>query len=271
MYEQNLSHRLAELRSGVDSAYTIHGRAILEALMQTAQSPDPEYHLRNSRIVDVGCGLGFITADIKASIPGIMVVGVDSSERTIEIAKKEHSDTIFYACPIQAFAAVMRDEGISLFTHAVLNMVLHSVDDETALEILHGVHQCLVPDGALVLCVPTRDWLQTKLIEVAQSAGMERNEGIEWVYKQLTQTTVEIPFQITGGISHPVPLLVYNRSLEDYGNMLIRSGFGVDVDVFDENETPIEHHRLAYYYFNDWLAASSQDIRNRPILISGVR
>ncbi len=54
------------------------------------------YNLTNgSKILDVGCGKGFLLFEIKKLLPGCMIVGFDISEYAIKNAKEEIKEHVF--------------------------------------------------------------------------------------------------------------------------------------------------------------------------------
>jgi len=228
-YEQHLPARLEELRR-VDRAYELHQDVALDAIVladRVAGSADVP-----RRVLDVGCGLGFLAARLGEVLEDDAVVGIDPSAAAIELAKQEHSGVNFYAASAQEFADTMPELGEAPFTHGVLNMVLHSVDDDTATAILKGVKRCLEPGGALAVIVPTRTWLLDKLVEYARGQGARRKPGIKWMSRVMMREQVDLPVKIRDG-QYYGPITVYNRTLDDYGKLLEAAGFGVGVSRYD--------------------------------------
>ncbi len=269
-YNHNLSTRLSELRQG-DIAYELHARAILETLPYVSSSAQETNH---QRIVDVGCGLGFLAVRL-ASWPDSHVVGIDPSNEAIELARKEHESTPnldFYAASAQKFPGRMEDLGEPLFDRAIVNMVLHGVDDEEGKKILSGVREMLVRHGILTLIVPGRDWLVQKLIEKAQADGMAREEGIAWVANMLRQEAVELEVGIHGRAAYEHPITIYNRSLTDYAELLISSGFGVTVDeVNAKTDEVVKRLPRAFVEWGDHTNGYDLSKRDRHILMTQVR
>lgn len=263
-YEANLSQRLQELRRG-DPAYKLHLDALAEAIIFAWRYYDGEKCPQ--RILDAGCGLGFMTKFIKMNLSGTEVVGIDPSAKAIELAKNEHPGINFYASTAESFADQMGETREDLFDEAILNMVLHSVDDVTARKILQGIRKCLKPEGAVLLVVPTQKWLMRKLIEFANYQGMNKETGVPWVHEQLQKTQVALPIKITGGTYYAESVTIFNRTKKDYGQMLTENNFGVAVEV--QNETgeiskPIYPYLEPADYFKNYVLAK----RERPILIS---
>lgn len=262
-YEKNLNVRLEELREG-DPAYKLHERVIFDAIIFSNQLHGQD-GVRTS-VLDCGCGLGFITKNISKFYDA---VGIDSSDSSINIAKREHSGVPFYVSNAEDFYKKMSELNIPLFDHVVLNMVLHSVDDIPALNILEGAYKCLKPSGTLIAIVPTQGWLVQKLIEYAQDQGMSQEVGIPWVSRQLSNRKVQLPVRITSGDYYPEPITVYNRSPETYENLLMSSGFGVDWESYDgESGKLMNTEHLPYIDMNDYFCSDVLFNRNRLLMVS---
>lgn len=241
-YEQNLQQRLAELRRG-DPAYKLHSRVIWEAIIFANEMKELS---GRKRILDVGCGLGFLSSDLTSL--GDEVVGIDPSDKAIALAQKEHSTIQFYTSKAEEFPDIMSEYEIDPFDVAVLNMVLHSVDDESCRNILTGVRKCLKPTGAVVLTVPSEAWILEKLYEFATDRETNEENINEWIGKQMNQPKVEIPMRIRGGDFYDNPLTVYQRGIEDYGKLLAESDFGFLWNSHDERTGNMESSvRLSYF------------------------
>ena len=87
-------------------------------------------NLKNKRVLDVGCGSGFLTREIAQS--GAKVVAYDVSEKQIELAIKVGGQNIKYlvADPVN-IEKKLGDS--SLFDKAISNLVLHYAKDKNHL------------------------------------------------------------------------------------------------------------------------------------------
>lgn len=264
-YEQNLERRLAELRNG-DPAYELHKLAITEAIIF---SHDQHGYTHTPRILDCGCGLGFLTASL-AKGDVMKIEGIDPSKRSIELAKEEHSDVSFWHSSAESFPQIMKDNNIELYDQAILNMVLHSVDDESVKRILGALQSCIRPEGAVIITVPEQGWIIQKLVEYAQDQGMDKKTGLRWIEEQFFQDKITIPVKIRGGEYYPEPLTLYNRTIDDYGGILRSQGYGVPLDTYSgETREKISSKIIPYWIIDDYFAGAELSlVKDRELLIS---
>ncbi len=117
------------------SLYAGHGRfvAILAESLVEALDPRP-----GERILDLGCGDGFLTRRIAES--GAAVVGIDSSPQMVAAARELGVD----ARCIDADSLPFEDEFDAVFSNAAL----HWMSDHDA--VLRGVRRALRPGGRVV-------------------------------------------------------------------------------------------------------------------------
>jgi trans-aconitate methyltransferase len=116
------------------SMYAGNGRFVAllaESLIETLQPQAGE------RILDLGCGDGFLTRRIAES--GATVVGVDSSPQMIAAATDRGLDARFASGEALPFDGE--------FDAVFSNAALHWMRDQDA--VLNGVHRALKPGGPL--------------------------------------------------------------------------------------------------------------------------
>ncbi len=219
------------------------------------------------RILDVGCGLGFMTKSL--SNLGQEVVGIDVSEAAISLAKREHNGVDFYTESVESFSKKMEDLRIKIFDQAIFNMVFHSVNDNSVLDILNGIRKCIKPEGTILALVPTEEWLVYKLIDYAQDIGMDKEPGIAWVKKMLGGRQVKLPVKINSGKYYPKPLTIYRRSIDEYENLLKACNFGVRWDTHDGITGERTHSQiLPSLDMFDYVANRALQDRKRILLMS---
>lgn len=267
VYEANLQLRLNELKKG-DFAYYSHQRVIKDAICYSTdlhRDPQPQ------TILDCGCGLGFMTAALHKHW---QTVGIDVSERSIEVARQEHPGVLFYAEPAAEFAAKMAERNILPFNHAILNMVVHSVDDATIRSILKGIRLCLKPEGTIILIVPSQEWLARKLFEYAIDMGKQKEEAMDWMRAQMKKRRVPLVTKINGGTYYPEPIPIYNRSEARYGTLLRECGFCVPWQSYNSETNELLDTTILPYLDGEMFTSSFHilstylDSRERQVLMS---
>jgi trans-aconitate 2-methyltransferase len=116
--------------------------------LRWAQELIPKLKLRgNEALLDIGCGDGKITAELSRCLLNGRAVGVDSSERMIDLAKnsfpkKAHPNLSFEV--IDARKLTFDSE----FDVAFSNAAMHWIVDQKA--VLKGVQKSLKPGGRLL-------------------------------------------------------------------------------------------------------------------------
>jgi trans-aconitate 2-methyltransferase len=116
---------------------------------QWAQELIPKLELQdNETLLDIGCGDGKITAELAKALPKGKVVGIDSSEQMIKLAKN--------AFPAQDYAnlsfQVMDARKLSFkeeFDRVFSNAALHWIVDQKP--VLEGIARSLKPKGFALL------------------------------------------------------------------------------------------------------------------------
>jgi SAM-dependent methyltransferase len=115
--------------------------AIREYLLQRNQS-------KNSyRILEVGCGLGYLTHSIARQ--GYQIEGLDISERAVAQAKARFGNQYINADLIE-----FSKTNLSAYEVVILTEVIEHVPQPFA--ILEAIHQVLEPGGEIVLTTPNR-------------------------------------------------------------------------------------------------------------------
>lgn len=195
-------------------------------------------------------------------------VGVDPSEFAISQAEKEHKGVKFYPKSAASFSRDMPALGEGPFDIAILNMVLHSVDDGAVLTILKSVHKCLKPGGLIVTVVPTPEWLRKKLFEYAYDHGWDEKTGVKWIHDMISSQPVKLPHKIRGEREYKNVIPIYNRSYDYYAHLFSESGYGVERDVRDHRGRLIEHECLPCLQVADFTSCNYMAIKERIIVKS---
>jgi trans-aconitate 2-methyltransferase len=100
------------------------------------------------RLLDIGCGDGKVTAEIAAILKDGSVVGIDSSESMIQLARKRYPASRYPNLIFVLMDAVnLRFQ--NRFDVVFSNAALHWVKDHRP--VVEAIYQCLKPGGRIVL------------------------------------------------------------------------------------------------------------------------
>lgn len=129
---------------------------------QWAKELMSKLNLKGTEVVlDVGCGAGKITMELANQLPNGRVVGIDSSEQMINLAKSTVSLSKYSNLSFE----VMDARNISFqeeFDLVFSNAALHWILDQTS--VLKGVNRCLKPQGRLLFQMGGRGNTEAVLI-----------------------------------------------------------------------------------------------------------
>ena len=138
---------------------------------QWAQELIPKLKLHgNEALLDIGCGDGKITAELARCLPKGRVVGVDSSEKMITLAKttfsaKDNPNLSFHV--MDARKLTFQAE----FDVAFSNAALHWIVDQKA--VLAGVHRSLKSGGRLLFQMAGKGNAKDILDQINELKAME--------------------------------------------------------------------------------------------------
>jgi SAM-dependent methyltransferase len=95
------------------------------------------------RVLDVGCGPGtnaalFANRDYR---------GVDADPRYVEFARERYGDKFLLGNAVD-----YPWETLGTFDVVLVNSLLHHLDDEAVLSLLHNLRKALAPEGVLHIC-----------------------------------------------------------------------------------------------------------------------
>ena len=156
-----------------------------------AQNPAQEYRRRlvlsllerPERVLDVGCGSGELAAAIRDRFPGAEILGIDTSEAAVELARRKVSDATFEQRDVLA-GAEPEPRHCAWATHAVCSEVLEHIEDPT--ELLGNVRPYLASGSTMIVTVPggpmsafdrhighRAHFTPTRLAEVLRDAGFD--------------------------------------------------------------------------------------------------
>ena len=97
--------------------------------------------MQPSRVLDYGCGTGDTSPELLEQLHARMVVGVDASRESLDVARRAHAD------PRLQFKTMSDLEPSGEFEVAYCNGVFHHVEPEQRLDALGYVHRSLSDGG----------------------------------------------------------------------------------------------------------------------------
>ncbi|MCA1936934.1 MAG: class I SAM-dependent methyltransferase [Asticcacaulis sp.] len=189
--------RYEEINSGRDTTYN---HILMPIFHHELKSLKPK------KVLDAGCGLGFITKDISKFSK--YVVGVDLSSRSIDMARQHNSsENIEYKC-----SSVEGLKYIEEFDVVISNMVLMDCVDHRS--FLRACYKMLAPGGTLIATITNpnvwpRYW------------GYEKYSWFSY------HSTIHIlaEFQSSGAGKSGHKAIHTHRPLSDYLNAFSETGF----------------------------------------------
>jgi 2-polyprenyl-3-methyl-5-hydroxy-6-metoxy-1,4-benzoquinol methylase len=140
-WDKNAEARARQIRSGRDLSRDL---VIVPAMLKALTGP------RVGRLLDIGCGEGEFTARLRSADVAREILGIDISERMIEIAMNRHSDsqTCFRLLEAERAAGEL---GAGSFHAVTANMVLNTAPNLNG--VVAGVRDALKPGGHFVFSI----------------------------------------------------------------------------------------------------------------------
>jgi SAM-dependent methyltransferase len=107
------------------------------------------------RVLDMGCGTGFVLEGLRDTDPSLVLAGCDARIETLAIARQALPGVFLCAADVEALPF---DAQFDLVT--ALDVLEHIDDDAGALAALRRV---IRPGGGLILTVPQHPWLWSEV------------------------------------------------------------------------------------------------------------
>jgi SAM-dependent methyltransferase len=170
--------------------------------------------LKGKRVLDLGCGFGehcklFIRSGAEK------VVGLDISQKMLEVAKRENSDPkIEYVhMPMEDIAQISES-----FDVVVSSLALHYVDDFAG--VVKNIYALLNTDGVFIFS-------QEHPMVTCHSGGSRwtRDESGEKIHVNLSNYGIEGEREATWFVDH---VKVYHRTFSTIVNTLLDAGFSIE-------------------------------------------
>lgn len=191
-----------ELKQGIDITF----KTILEPFIYDNISEYIQQSGNNIRIIDVGCGCGYLTDNIAKRFKNYNTEGIDISEAAIEFAKSKYN-LKFSQCDVLDL-----DEDVN-YDVIVYNMVLHNLKELEA--SIRKTSMMLKENGIVIITIPHPTfWLYDKVARGKIVLDEPFNYNRECFYR--------IPFKIKNGSTHKIELTYYHRRLATYVNTFSR-------------------------------------------------
>ncbi len=199
---QNAENRHKELLSGSDQSYYSQ---IIPHTFQYLNSVSSF----GMEILDVGCGLGYITGS--AHQAGYRITGLDMSSDCLYYARKQFSEINF----IEANLLSYQNATSKQYDICLAIMMFHNSPDLSA--NLSALFQLLKPGGFAFIGIPhPRNWIK-KFDYIDYYTPSDRPEHL---YK--------VPFKIKNGIVHPAKISYFHRTIETYLQQINLSGLRIE-------------------------------------------
>lgn len=101
------------------------------------------------RILDIGCGEGFITNDLQVTLYTNQIIGIDLSKKAINRARKKAPENVHY---IEADFATIDPESLGKFDLILVNQFIYNVIDEDLDLMIDKIMSLLNNGGDILLC-----------------------------------------------------------------------------------------------------------------------
>ncbi len=192
-WNKNAPSRFRELTGKTDDTY--FGVTIPSVLFLVSGS---------KRILDVGCGVGVLTNALTS--PDREIVGVDFSGESIEIASENFPNVKFVCSNILDVDLPEKCDAITAI------MFFHNVPKPQT--IFTKMLSMLAEKGKLIMVVPNSVVWFEKRRAIAERCIDFQDEDAYF-----------IPFKIRNHAEHPSKFVYFNRSREEYIQLLSTAGF----------------------------------------------
>jgi 2-polyprenyl-3-methyl-5-hydroxy-6-metoxy-1,4-benzoquinol methylase len=200
-WDENVPYRIKELETRGDRTYW--------ELLVPLFIDDLKKFALNSKVIDVGCGLGFLTNEIASCSE--KVIGIDTSNESIKYAKNKFSKkNIEY---INISILDFQDKNLH-FDVCIANMVFHNISNLE--ENIKAIKKILNKRGLLFFSIPhPAFWYSSRKFEKSPS------------FEYLKKCVYTVPFQIKGYEQHPCKINYCHRPFEFYHELIVKNDFEI--------------------------------------------
>ncbi|MGB1253696.1 MAG: class I SAM-dependent methyltransferase [Candidatus Promineifilaceae bacterium] len=190
-----------------------------------------------SKLLDVGCGDGFIAAQLLEE--GYQVTGVDYSDRAIAFANILVPNGDFQVGDVRELAKQAQWAGA--FDSAIFIEVLEHIPPEYHLETLRAIGQCLKVGGTLIMSVPSVNIPVNRW----HYKHFERDEGQKLCEEAGFKVTKVVNQLRVSPLTHPRLWRYLNNPLVDF--KVVRRRLGqLLLNRFNTTDNPADASRYIY-------------------------
>jgi len=200
-WNRNVPTRAKEFETEIDFTY-------LNVIVPKIQDALRRLALPKARVLDIGCGLGYLTNIVSKG--GYDITGIDVAEKAIEYAHANYPGIGFEHTSIVEFSW----NHIELFDVHIANMILHNLVDIN--NNLSAMFRLLKKGGFVIASIPDPKLWFGKHVK---DQNLRFEYEINKIYK--------VSFKIRQGIIHPSPITYIHRSLSEYNRLIENAGFDV--------------------------------------------
>lgn len=212
-WNANCYIRANDIESGIDTTYNNVVVPYVKYFINCFANPD-------DKILDIGCGCGFLTNIISKSNS---VIGIDISENFIEYSSRLYPHIPFYHKSIFDY----KEKGN--FNICIATLVIHTISD--LFEFFSVVKSILSRNGYFMFIIPHPCFWTYKKIKRFNDYGTNDKMYI-------------LPFKINKNDEYPANMVYFHRTLSNYINTAINTGFEmVRMDeLFENNKQKLENN-----------------------------
>lgn len=216
-WDSMVIQRAYEIEHGIDQT---HNNIVIPTICEMVKI------FGRNDIIDVGCGLGFVTK--KLSLLGYEIAGIDISSESINFASSKFPTINFINTSIIDYEIEK-----NTYNTCIANMVLHN--SPNLIEDLHAIYRLLNKDGYLLFSIPhPAFWYATR----------SSIKFLEFDYEK--EEMVKMPFKIRNGKAHKSLFTYFHRTLSTYFDSLKTAGFSIEKLIEPYDETSVTKTDLLF-------------------------
>jgi len=125
----------------------------------------------DSRVLDIGCGAGSLTALQQEKCPGFIFEGIDISKKAIKLAKESYPGIKFSVASAESVGMI----GKKYDAVSISEVIEHVKDPE---KVLNNIYKILNKNGVLYLTTPLEADSRTLVGKIYGSRGIKARETI---------------------------------------------------------------------------------------------